>query len=71
MDVYSELEWGTIHARLVHAEFDGEPLLVVERWKENPRFGNSRVEVPPVVLAWNAASGKWSEASRTPSAGDR
>lgn len=60
-DIFSEGEWGVIRSRLMHAPENGDAALVLESWKENPRFGNAREELEPVRLERDPLSGKWEE----------
>jgi len=60
-DIYSRGEWGAIRSRLMHASEGGDELLVLESWKENPRFGNARQELEPRLLERDPLTGVWSE----------
>jgi len=67
-DVYSELEWGVIRRRLMRPDRrlgdeglgdGGLDALVIESWRENPKF-HSRVEpLPDLMVRRDPASGVW------------
>ena len=60
-DIFSKGEWGVIRSRLMHAADGGGALLVLESWKENPRFDNAREELEPTLLERDLLTGAWGE----------
>ncbi len=59
VDIFSKGEWGAIRSRLMSTPGGADHSLVLESWRENPRFGNAREELPSIRLERDPRTGTW------------